>query len=165
MEEQAQVDLSLVAIIEPSRVLCNVEARSKKHSLDILSELLATAVPDLSQGQVFDCLVHREKVGSTALDGGIAIPHGCIDGIDRVYGAFVKLSEPVDYDTAEGEPVDLLCGLLLPTDGRAECGQRLREAADMFRDPGFVQRLRDSSSSSGLFETLTQPNPALSASA
>jgi len=165
MDEQLQADLSLGSIIEPSRVLCNVEARSKKHSLDILSELLATADPELSQGEVFDSLVHREKVGSTALDGGIAIPHGCIDSIDRVYGAFLKLSEPVDYDTAEGEPVDLLCGLLLPTDGGAECGQRLQEAAKLFREPGFLQQLRSSTSSSGLFELLTQPSPVLSASA
>jgi len=165
MDEQAQADLSLGSIIEPSRVLCNVEARSKKHSLDILSELLATAVPDLSQGEVFDSLVHREKVGSTALDGGIAIPHGCIEGIDRVYGAFLKLSEPVDYDTVEGEPVDLLCGLLLPTDGRAECGQQLQEAAKLFLEPGFLEQLRSSTSSSGLFEMLTQPSQALSASA
>ncbi|MGB5621352.1 MAG: PTS sugar transporter subunit IIA, partial [Gammaproteobacteria bacterium] len=149
----------LGALIESSRVLCNVEARSKKHSLDILSELLATAVPDLSQGTVFDSLIQREKVGSTALEGGIAIPHGCLDGIDRIYGAFVKLSVPVDYDTVDGQPVDLLCGLLLPRGGEMECGHQLREFARIFHDPGLLAALRAATNSRGLFDLLAGQHP------
>lgn len=145
------------SLIEPSRVLCNVEARSKKHSLDILSELLATAVPELSQGTVFDSLIQREKVGSTALEGGIAIPHGCIEGIDRTYAGFVKLTEAVDYDTADGVPVDLLCGLLLPKGEGAECSHQLQEAAQLFREPGFLDMLRSATSSRSLYEMLTRP--------
>ncbi len=160
----------LGSLIDSSRVLCNVEARSKKHSLDILSELLATAVPDLSQGTVFDSLIQREKVGSTALEGGIAIPHGCLDGIDRIYGGFVRLNAPVDYDTVDGQPVDLLCGLLLPLGGEMECSHQLREFARIFHDPGFLDALRGATSSRGLFDLLagqrpTQPTqPARSAS-
>lgn len=149
----------LGALIESSRVLCNVEARSKKHSLDILSELLATAVPDLSRGTVFDSLIQREKVGSTALEGGIAIPHGCLDGIDRIYGAFVKLSAPVDYDTVDGQPVDLLCGLLLPRGVDMECGHQLREFARIFHDPEFLDALRGVTSSRGLFDLLAAQHP------
>lgn len=157
----------LGAVIESGRVLCNVEARSKKHSLDILSELLATAVPDLSQGTVFDSLIQREKVGSTDLDGGIAIPHGCLEGIDRIYGAFVKLSAPVDYDAVDGQPVDLLCGLLLPRGGEQECGHQLQEFARLFRDPALLEALRGANSSRILYELLTgQPvdHPVRSAS-
>lgn len=156
------------SVIEPSRVLCNVEARSKKHSLDILSELLATAVPELSQGTVFDSLIQREKVGSTALEGGVAIPHGCIDGIDRIYAGFVKLTEAVDYDTADGAPVDLLCGLLLPKGEGQECSHQLQEVAQRFREPGFLDMLRGATSSRRLYEMLTGSRsepPAQSASA
>lgn len=155
MDADENNGMELAAVIEPSRVLCNVEARSKKHSLDIISELLATAVPDLSQGTVFDSLIQREKVGSTALERGVAIPHGCMEGIDRVYAAFVKLSAAVDYDTADGQPVDLLCGLLLPADEELACGQQLQEVARRFRESDFLDMLRSANSSRVLYETLT----------
>ena len=160
MDESSGNAADLGTVIESSRVLCNVEARSKKHSLDILSELLGTAVPDLPQGTVFDSLIQREKVGSTDLEGGIAIPHGCLEGIDRIYGAFVKLSAPVDYNTVDDQPVDLLCGLLLPRGGEKECGHQLQEFARLFRDPGFLDALRGATSSRSLYDLLAAQRPA-----
>jgi len=157
--------MEIATIVEPSRVLRNVEARSKKHALDILSEMIAGADEDLGQGEVFDSLICREKVGCTAMPGGVAIPHGCIDGLDRAIGAFVKLGEPVDYDTPDGGPVDLMFAIVLPQadeEANADC---LREIADLFRDPGFLSTLRDAKSSRTLYDMITTHRMAHSATA
>lgn len=155
--------MDISAIIEPGRVLCNVEARSKKHALDILSELLAAGLSDVNHDDIFDSLIAREKVGSTALDQGIAIPHGCMKKMRGVRAAFLKLSEPVDYDTADGRAVDLVCGLILPQEGADDCSRQLAEVAELFRDPELLQLLRGAGSSRSLFDMLTQDRPARSA--
>ncbi len=157
--------MEIETIIEPNRVLRNVEARSKKHALDILSEMIAGADEDLSQGKVFDSLICREKMGCTAMPGGVAIPHGCIDGLDRAIGAFVKLGEPVDYDTPDGGPVDLMFAIVLPqtdNDTNAEC---LREIADLFRNSGFLAKLREARSSRTLYDMITAHRMVQSATA
>ena len=157
--------MEIDSIIEPSRVLGNVEARSKKHALDILSEMLAGAVEDLTQGRVFDSLISREKVGCTAMHGGIAIPHGCVDGLDRVIGAFVKLGHPVDYDTAEGSPVDLVFAIILPkTNGECHSSD-LQDIARSLKDPELLNMLRSAKSSRALYDMLTHHRSAQPASA
>jgi len=155
--------MDISAIIEPGRVLCNVEARSKKHALDILSELLAAGLSDVSHDDIFDSLIAREKVGSTALDHGIAIPHGCMTEVGAVRAAFLKLSEPVDYDTADGSPVDLVCALILPEEKADQCSRQLAEVAELFRDGELLELLRGAGSSRSLFQMLSQYRPARSA--
>ena len=157
--------MEIDSIIEPNRVLGNVEARSKKHALDILSEMLAGAEEDLTQGKVFDSLISREKVGCTAMQGGIAIPHGCIEGLDRVIGAFVKLGHPVDYDTPDGSPVDLMFAIILPkTNG--ECHSvDLKDIAAALRNPDLLEMLRAAKSSRSLYDMLTHQRSSQTASA
>lgn len=157
--------MDIGSIIEPNRVLGNVEARSKKHALDILSEMLAGAEEDLTQGEVFDSLINREKVGCTAMQGGIAIPHGCIEGLDRVIGAFVKLGHPVDYDTADGSPVDLVFAIILPKTNGEYHSSDLKEIASLLRDPELLNMLRAAKSSRALYDMLTHHRLAQPASA
>lgn len=157
--------MELDSIIEPSRVLRNVEARSKKHALDILSEMLAGADEDLSQGKVFDSLIGREKLGCTAMEGGIAIPHGCIDGLDKIIGAFVKLGEPVDYDTPDGGPVDMMFAVILPRSSDKDYSGSLCEIAEAFSDPGFLQVLREAKSSRSLYKRLAHHHAVQTATA
>ena len=102
-------------IIQPDRVLCNAMARSKKHCLEILSELLVRSIPDIANEVIFENLIERERLGCTSLEKGVAFPHCRVDGIDESTAAFIKLSEPVDFDAADGEPVDLVFGMILPT--------------------------------------------------
>jgi len=152
-------------VITSDRVLRNVEARSKKHSLDIVSELLASAGETLNQGLVFDSMIRREKLGCTALEGGVALPHGCMEGIDRPYAAFVRLRNPVDYDAPDGVPVDLVLGLALP---KGECGcdtDDLADLAELMRSPDLRRMLRDAKSGRALFDLLTHYRPTRSASA
>jgi PTS system nitrogen regulatory IIA component len=157
--------MDIASIIEPSRVLRNVDARSKKHALDILSEMIAGADDKLAQGEVFDSLISREKVGCTALPGGVAIPHGCIDGLERIIGAFVKLAHPVDYDTPDGVPVDLMFAIVLPDIAGTERKACLKEAGQMFGDPAFQRMLRSAKSSRTLYDMITAHSAPQSASA
>lgn len=157
--------MDIASIIEPSRVLRNVDARSKKHALDILSEMIAGADEGLSQGQVFDSLICREKVGCTAMPGGVAIPHGCIDGLDRIIGAFVKLGEPVDYDTPDGGPVDLMFAVVMPDTPGTDRKACLKDIASMFTEPEFLRRLRGAKSSRTLYDMITVDGTPQSVSA
>ena len=154
--------MSIRSIIAPGRVLCNVEARSKKHSLDIVSELLAGCESDLSHDTIFDCMIKREKLGCTAIGWGVAIPHGCADGIDRICGAFVKLREPVDYDTPDNSPVDLIFGLLVPSADASSHGPDLKKIAAAFEDQDLRRELRATTSSHGLYDKLAQYDTEIS---
>ena len=106
----------LAEIIKPDSVLCNANARSKKHCLEILSELLVRGSPEIASESIFGCLVERERLGCTGLDRGAAFPHCRVEGIDISNAALIKLSDPVDFDAADGEPVDLIFGMMVPTE-------------------------------------------------
>lgn len=106
----------LEELVKPDNVLCNAHARSKKHCLEILSELLARCDSELSHEEIFARLIERERLGCTSLDAGIAFPHCRVDGVKRSHGALMKLSAPVDFDATDGEDVDLVFGLMVPAD-------------------------------------------------
>jgi ribosomal subunit interface protein len=112
-KQKIKVALMLIEeIIKPDAVLCNATARSKKHCLEILSELLVRSHPEITSDVIFRCLNDRERLGCTGLDRGAAFPHCRVADIDMSNAALIKLSEPVDFDAADGEPVDLVFGML-----------------------------------------------------
>lgn len=157
--------MTFQALLKPGRVLSNVEARSKKHALDILSELLSSAA-DLDRADVFQSLIGREKLGCTAIENGIAIPHGRLEAIDAPIGAFLKLSRPVDFDTPDKEPVDLIFGLLVPAlEQDAGCHrEEVSLIAAALDDRGLAAALRRASSSRALYDLLVshaRPHAAL----
>jgi nitrogen PTS system EIIA component len=141
-------------IIRPDSVLCNVSARSKKHCLEILSELLTQPNSDIANEEAFVKLIERERLGCTSLDKGIAFPHCRVNGVKTNSAALIKLLEPVDFDSIDGEPVDLVFGLMVPTDldeaGRAE----IESIAHFLRDETLRARLRSANSSKELYEAL-----------
>jgi len=153
---QTSGPISLVDILAPERVRCDVDATSKKKVLELVSELMAGAQDSLEMRTVADRLLAREKLGSTALGHGVAIPHGrCTDATSAI-AAFVKLREGVDFDAPDGQPVDLIVGLLVPeecTDGHL---QLLAQLADVFSRPEIRERLREPLSPAGLIELLSQ---------
>lgn len=154
------------SLLEPGRVLGNVEARSKKHALDILSELLSGAA-ELDQGEVFQSLISREKLGCTAIENGIAIPHGRLAELDAPVGAFLKLSGPVDFDMPDREPVDLIFGLVVPMpEGDAGCHhEEVSWIATRLSDHALAAALRRASSSRALYDLLVNHDGARAASA
>jgi nitrogen PTS system EIIA component len=154
------------ALLKPGRVLSNVEARSKKHALDVLSELLSSAA-DLDQGEIFQSLISREKLGCTAIENGIAIPHGRLESLDGPVGAFLKLSRPVDFDMPDREPVDLIFGLLVPmTEDDIGCHrEEVSLIATALADRALAAALRRATSSRSLYDLLVNHSASRAASA
>lgn len=106
--------MSLEEIVTPDSVLCNAQARSKKHCLEILSELIVRALPDAAAEDIFERLIERERLGCTSLNTGVAFPHCRVEGLAQSCAALMKLSDEVEFDAVDGEPVDLVFGLLVP---------------------------------------------------
>jgi PTS system nitrogen regulatory IIA component len=141
-------------IIRPDSVLCNVTARSKKHCLEILSELLTRPNPEIANEEAFVKLIERERLGCTSLDKGIAFPHCRVSGVTQSSAALIKLLEPVDFDAIDGEDVDLVFGLMVPSDIDEAGHTEIEEIADFLRDEALRARLRSANSSSELYDAL-----------
>jgi nitrogen PTS system EIIA component len=158
--------MTFEALLLPGRVLSNVEARSKKHALDVLSEMLSSTA-GIDQGEVFQSLITREKLGCTAIENGIAIPHGRIAEIEAPLGAFLKLSRPIDFDMPDREPVDLIFGLLVPmTADSVGCHhEKVSQIATALANRELAAALRRSSSSRTLYDLLVGNRPLRAASA
>ena len=157
--------MPLEQIIKQDGVLCNATARSKKHSLEILSELLVRSYPEISSDLIFRCLNRRERLGCTGLDRGAAFPHCRVDHIDTSIAALIKLSEPVDFDAADGEPVDLIFGMVVPTELDDSHYADIKMVTRVMADEGLRSRLRSMNSSNDLYNalldgsTLVMPDP------
>ncbi|MDA0679044.1 MAG: PTS sugar transporter subunit IIA [Proteobacteria bacterium] len=146
--------MNLESLIKPDSVLCNVSARSKKHCLEILSELLTRSNPDIASEEVFAKLVERERLGCTCLDKGIAFPHCRISGLTTSCAALMKLVEPVDFDSVDGEPVDLIFGLMVPEDLSVTDYSDIESLSSLLRDRTLCASLRATTNSKGLSDAL-----------
>lgn len=144
----------LEEIIKPDRVLCNAHARSKKHCLEILSELLVRSNPEIASEDTFEGLIERERLGCTSLDQGVAFPHCRVGGLDASVGALIKLSEPVEFDAPDGEAVDLIFGLMVPTNVAEQDHANISGIAELLGDRELRTRLRAATSSNDLYEML-----------
>ena len=145
----------LEQLVSPSRVLCNVHARNKKHSLEILSELLSSPNPDIANEDIFSKLISRERLGCTGLGKGIAFPHCRIPGMQNNCGALMKLSEPVDFDSADGVSVDLIFGLILPTELNDRHYTDIDMITELLNTDALTAKIRSTKSSSALYEALS----------
>jgi PTS system nitrogen regulatory IIA component len=150
----------LEQIIKPDSVLCNAQARSKKHCLEILSELLVRPVPEINSEDIFERLVERERLGCTSLDQGVAFPHCRVEGLDATIAALIRLSEPVDFDSPDGEPVDLVFGLMVPEEINATHQANICSIADLLGDRTLRQKMRDATSSNELYDSLIDSSVA-----
>ncbi|MDE2445218.1 MAG: PTS IIA-like nitrogen regulatory protein PtsN [Alphaproteobacteria bacterium] len=146
--------MNLVDIIDARSVLPAVKAQSKKHLLQELSQAMAGLVA-VDHRIIFETLLTREKLGSTGLGQGIAIPHGRLPNITRVYGLFAKLSAPVAYDSVDGEPIDMVFVLLSPDHAGADHLKALARISRLLREPGTMAKLRGTASAEGLYAILT----------
>jgi PTS system nitrogen regulatory IIA component len=146
--------MPLQDIIQPDGVLCNATARSKKHCMEILSELLCRDFIDMASDDVFECLVGRERLGCTSLNKGAAFPHCRVKGIDRSVAVMIKLSEPVDFDSPDGEPVDLVVGMMVPAEVDDSHRADVKLVTSVLADEGLRARLREMTSSKDLYDAL-----------
>jgi PTS system nitrogen regulatory IIA component len=148
--------MQLTDLLVPERVSCDNQASSKKRVLETLSEMIAQGQETLDKNEVFDSLLSRERLGSTGLGHGVAIPHGRLKESDKTIGAFIKLEEGIDYDAMDQQPVDLLFALLVPEHSTEEHLQLLAKLAEMFSDADVVKRLRKAHSSTALLDIVEE---------
>ena len=152
--------MDIIDLIAPGRIVCNSPVASKKRVIETLSELLATGQTDLNARLIFDSLIGRERLGSTGLGHGVALPHGRFSQSQTAVGAFIKLDKGVDFDAIDRQPVDLVFGLLVPDHYTDEHLKILQLLAEMFSDKTLCQQLRDADSDPALFERLRDWRPA-----
>lgn len=142
--------MSLLAqLLPPGHVLLNAELTSKKRLFEQVG-LLVEGSRGIARSIVFDSLFAREKIGSTGLGQGIAIPHGRIKGLKDAVGVFVRLTQPLPFDAPDGQPVSLVFALLVPEQATERHLEILSELAERFSDPDF----RDSLSAATDAETV-----------
>jgi nitrogen PTS system EIIA component len=141
--------------LSPERVFKQTNVTSKKRALEVVSRLITSAHANLMETEVFDCLVARERLGSTGIGHGVAIPHGRLNSITRPIAAFTILEKGVDFDAMDGEPVDLICALVVPVESTEEHLQILASLAALFSDGRLRERLRRAASATEVYNLLT----------
>ncbi len=152
--------MKIAEILSPDRVSQGHTFTSKKKTLEELAALLARGVPGVQAADILTSLAAREKLGSTGLGHGVAIPHGRMAGVSQSVGAFMRLKHPLDYDAHDGQPVDLVFGLLVPQGATETHLKHLAAIAEMFSDSTFCQKARESSDEGALFQLLNSYAPA-----
>lgn len=151
--------MSLIAELLPTEnVVIDLEASSKKRVFE-QAGLLFENNQGIGRSDVFDSLFARERLGSTGLGQGIAIPHGRIKGLKKAAGAFIRLSEPVQFDAPDSRPVGMLFVLLVPEQANEHHLQLLSELAQMFSDAGFRDQLQDATDSATIHALFTGWEP------
>lgn len=135
--------MKLAEILSSSRVTVGQTVTSKKRALEEVARLLALGAPSVSQADILASLASREKLGSTGLGHGVAIPHGRMSGVTSSVGAFLRLKHPVEYEAHDGRSVDLIFGLVVPQNATSEHLKHLAAIAEKFSDDDFCASVRN----------------------
>jgi PTS system nitrogen regulatory IIA component len=150
--------MDLSDLIEPAAVLPALKANSKKQLLQLLAEK-ASALTGIPEREIFDTVLQRERLGSTGVGNGIAIPHGKLPGAARITGVFARLESPLDFEALDDEPVDLVFLLLAPEGAGADHLKALSRIARVLRDSETVAKIRGTRDADAI-HTLLAHSPA-----
>ena len=153
--------MQLSDFIGSDAIFPDLKATSKKQLLQELATL-AGEITNIDSRRIFEALLQREKLGSTGLGHGVAIPHGKFEQLDKVYGFFGRLKQPIDYDAVDGEPIDLVFLLLAPESAGADHLKALARISRLLRDSAIVKKLRGTDDAAGIYAVLTEPTAAAS---
>ncbi len=148
--------MNVVNLLVPERIRCGVHVTSKKRSLEVLSALLAQTEDEPTDRIIFEHLIGRERLGSTGLGKGVALPHARVDGISETRGALIRLDQAVDFDAIDKQPVDLLFALIVPKHFTDEHLRVLAALAELFSDHSFCERLRSSQSVEEIYQHIVR---------
>jgi nitrogen PTS system EIIA component len=146
--------MPLSDLLTPQAVMPALKVNSKKQALQELAAR-AAALCGRSEREVLDVLAQRERLGSTGIGNGIAIPHGKLPKLERLFGVFARLDRPVDFEALDGQPVDLLFLLLAPEAAGADHLKALARVARLLRDPEVARKLRESRDAEAIYTVLT----------
>ena len=156
--------MDLSDLLSPAAVIPALKSQSKKQVIQELSER-AARLSGLSQREIFDTILQRERLGSTGVGSGVAIPHGKLRSIDRLMGVFARLARPVDFDAIDDLPVDLAFLLLAPEGAGADHLKALARIARVLRNQDVAQQLRATDDAEALHALLVSPLPTSHAAA
>lgn len=143
-------------LITPAQIAPALRATSKKQTLQELARH-AAALVGRDERTIFDILLERERLGTTGVGHGVAIPHGKLPDLDRLYGLFARLETPVSFDAIDDQPVDLIFLLLAPEKAGADHLKALAQVSRLLRDRQTCQKLRGAESADAIYALLTQP--------
>ena len=142
-------------LLVPEGVVADLKATSKKQALQDLAKR-AAEVSGLHERAIFDVLMERERLGTTGVGNGIAIPHGKLASLDRLHGLFARLEQPSDFHAIDERPVDLIFVLLAPENAGADHLKALARISRLLRNNGICDKLRGTDSAEALFAILTE---------
>lgn len=146
-------------LLGPDSVLAKLRVSGKKQALQELAKR-AAALTHLPERQIFDVILERERLGTTGVGGGIAIPHGRLPKLDHIYGIFARLEQPIDFESIDEQPVDLIFMLLAPEAAGADHLKALARVSRLLRDRTITEKLRGSDNREALYALLTDSNGA-----
>ena len=148
--------MDLAELIAPEAVNPSLKAKTKKQALQDVAQRGAV-LTGLDAREIFDTLMQRERLGSTGVGRGIAIPHGRMAGLPRIVSVFARLDEPIDFEALDNEPVDLIFLLLAPEQAGADHLKALARISRLLREPSTIERLRSSRDRAAIYSVLTEP--------
>ena len=148
-------NMDISDLLTPDRVIARLKAGTKKQALQELARR-AASFTGVHERQILEVLLEREKLGTTGVGHGIAIPHGKLGTVDRLYGMFARLETPIDFDAIDEQPVDLIFLLLAPEGAGADHLKALARVSRLLRDSSMCEKLRGADTADGLYTLLTQ---------
>ena len=154
--------MEIVDLLTPDGVIPDLKATSKKQALQELAKRAAKGSGQQERA-IFDVLLERERLGTTGVGHGIAIPHGKMAGIDRPYGLFARIENPIDFDAIDEQPVDLIFLLLAPEGAGADHLKALARVSRLLRDTAICDKLRGSDNAEAIYALLTDSSASRAA--
>lgn len=147
--------MEIAELITPEAVVPSLRVTSKKQALQELARR-AAQLTKLPERRIFEVLVERERLGTTGVGSGIAIPHGKLSELDRLYAIFARLETPIEFDAIDEQPVDLVCVLLAPESAGADHLKALARFSRLLRDRSICEKIRGSESADAIYAILTE---------
>lgn len=153
--------MALADILQPEGIIPALRVHTKKQLLIELASA-ASRITGIPEREIFDVVLQRERLGSTGVGAGIAIPHGKLKALPKITGVFARLETPVDFEALDDQPVDLVFLLLAPEGAGADHLKALARIARVMREPEKVKKLRETSNANAIYSLLTE-SPASNA--
>ena len=144
-------------LVSPNAIIPALKVNGKKQALQEIAAK-AAALTGQSERAILEILLQREKLGSTGVGNGVAIPHGKLAKLANVFGLFARLERPIDFEALDGQPVDLIFLLLAPEGAGADHLKALARVARLLRDPEVARKLRNSPDADALYAVLAMPS-------
>lgn len=146
--------MEIADLLSPEAIIPALRVTSKKQALQELARRAADITRE-PEREVFQVLLERERLGTTGVGGGIAIPHGKLQGLKRLYGVFARLDRPIDFEAIDEQPVDLVFLLLAPGTAGADHLKALARVSRLLRDRAICDKLRGTDNADAIFALLT----------